>query len=89
MGRKNIVKKFQKASHKGSFKIKKNFLVLKFAGLFLLRIYFFQFERIEWIKERDRMNSQCCPKCGIDSVLSEKYPILDKTFLLEMNKLWF
>lgn len=30
-----------------------------------------------------------CPKCGIDSVLSDRFPIAEKTFLLAMNEYYF
>ena len=82
-------KEFLKTSHKGSFKNKKELLGSQICGCFYCENTFFPIEIIEWIKETDSNETAMCPKCGIDSVLSEKYPILDKTFLSEMNKRWF
>ena len=80
---------FLKTSHKGSFKNKKELLDSQICGCFYCEKTFYPIEIIEWIKETDSNETAMCPKCGIDSVLSEKYPILVKTFLSEMNKLWF
>jgi hypothetical protein len=68
---------------------KKELLDSQICGCFYCEKTFYPIEIIEWIKETDSNETAMCPKCGIDSVLSEKYPILDKTFLSEMNKLWF
>ena len=42
----------------------------------------------EWIDD-----GQCamCPKCGIDAVIGDAsgYPVTDKQFLSQMNKVWF
>lgn len=46
-------------------------------------------EIIEWIKEPNGGETAICPMCGIDSVLSSKYPITDPIFLYEMNVYWF
>ena len=42
-----------------------------------------------WINDKDGKTA-VCPKCGIDSVISESsgYP-LTKEFLSEMHKYWF
>lgn len=38
-------------------------------------------EIAEWIDEPNGGETAICPKCGIDSVLSSKYPIADPIFL--------
>ena len=82
-------KEFLKNSHKGSFKNKKELLDSKICGCFYCEKTFSKKEIIEWIVETDNNETAMCPNCGIDSVLSEKYPISDKIFLSEMNKIWF
>lgn len=82
-------KEFLKISHKGSFKNKKELLDSKICGCIYCENTFSPKEIIEWIIEADKNETAICPKCGIDSLLSENYPILDKIFLSEMNKLWF
>ncbi len=42
----------------------------------------------EWIEDQND-NTAICPKCGIDSVLSEKHPISDSEFMDQMNTYWF
>lgn len=44
---------------------------------------------VEWIEEPKGGETAICPKCGIDSVLSDNLPIDDKEFLNEMNNYWF
>lgn len=46
-------------------------------------------EILEWIEEPFGDETAICPYCGIDSVLSLKYPITDAIFLQEMNQYWF
>ncbi|GEC77132.1 hypothetical protein [Flavobacterium aquatile] len=44
----------------------------------------------EWIEENDnRGETAVCPKCGIDSVLSDEFPIEDKIFMEQMCLHWF
>jgi len=54
--------------------------------------FFFSIEIEQWYKE-DRHSTggetAICPKCNIDAVLSDKYPIFDKKFLSAMKKYWF
>jgi NAD-dependent SIR2 family protein deacetylase len=58
------------------------------AGCFHCKEVFSTKEINEWIKEKIG-ETAVCPKCGIDSVLSCKFPISDKIFLKEMCKYWF
>lgn len=82
-------KEFLKTSHQGSFKNKKELLSSENCGCFYCGAFFSSKEIKEWIIESDNNETAICPKCDIDSVLSEKYPISDKIFLSEMNKFWF
>ncbi|WBV60141.1 cytoplasmic protein [Chryseobacterium camelliae] len=80
---------FLLGSHKGSFKNKNEILNYKECGCFYCKKIFFSSEIVDWNKENDAEETAICPKCGIDSVLSEKYPISDNLFLIEMYKYWF
>ena len=62
----------------------------KLCGCFYCERNFKPTEIEEWIdKNIQTGETAICPKCGIDSVLSSKFPIGDKLFLSEMNLLWF
>jgi hypothetical protein len=44
----------------------------------------------DWIEEgNEKEETAICLKCGIDSLLSSKFPITDYIFLKEMNNRWF
>ncbi|RZF62939.1 hypothetical protein EWE74_07025 [Sphingobacterium corticibacterium] len=58
-------------------------------GCFYCLATFTPIEIVEWIDEPNGGETAICPKCGIDSVLSSKYPIADPIFLREMNAYWF
>ena len=45
-------------------------------------------EIMDWIEDKDD-STALCPKCGIDSVLSDEHPIKDYDFLKQMNSYWF
>jgi len=77
-----------KNSHKGSFKNKEELLNYENCGCFLCLNIFKTKELIEWIEESDKKETAICPKCRVDSVLSEKYPISDKIFMEEMQNYW-
>lgn len=78
-----------KISFEGSFKNKTELLQYKNCGCFyclnLLKVE----EITEWVNESDNTETAVCPKCGIDSILSEKYPIFEKIFMEEMQNYWF
>ena len=44
---------------------------------------------MDWIEETNNEETALCAKCGIDSILSSKWPIEDPEFLKEMNLYWF
>ncbi len=77
-------------SHKGSFKNKIELLKFEKCGCFYCRKMFYSKEISEWIFDGILGEETAqCPKCGIDSVLSEKYPISDPIFLDKMFKYFF
>ena len=51
----------------------------------------FKPERIEkWTDEDSKIGRTAeCPYCGIDSVIGDDFPVYNKEFLSQMNKLWF
>lgn len=46
-------------------------------------------EIVDWVVEPSGGETALCPQCGIDAVLSSKYPITDVLFLQQMNQYWF
>jgi hypothetical protein len=81
---------FLEQAHNGCSSHKNEILSSRLCGCFYCEQTFLPSEIVEWIDESSAEGeSAICPKCGIDSVLSSKYPIDDKQFLHEMNKLWF
>lgn len=76
-------------AHKGCSSHKEELESSELCGCFFCKKTFETTEIKEWIKEKDNKETAICPKCGIDSVLSSKYPIEDKSFLSEMNHRWF
>ncbi|MFB9080056.1 cytoplasmic protein [Flavobacterium procerum] len=79
---------FIKNAHKGSSSHKTEILDGDLCGCFHCKNVFSAREIKEWIKEREG-ETAVCPLCGIDSVLSSKFPINHKIFLEEMNQYWF
>ena len=77
-----------KNSHKGCFKNKEELLNYKNKKCNQRLNIFKTKELIEWIEESDKKETAICPKCGVDSILSEKYPISDKIFMEEMQNYW-
>lgn len=80
---------FLLSSHQGSFKYKNELVNSNVCGCFYCKKKFRTNEIKEWIEEGNDVETAICPNCGIDSVLSEKYPISDYLFLNEMHKHWF
>ena len=59
-------------------------------GCFYCKSTFNTNEINDWTDEDDeRGKTALCPNCGIDSVLSDEFPIDDNEFLKEMNKEYF
>lgn len=83
-------KDFLEQAHKSSAAHKAEILAGSICGCFYCEQTFLQTEIEDWIAE-DHENGETaiCPKCGIDAVLSDQFPVSDKYFLKAMNKLWF
>lgn len=79
---------FLELAHKSSSSHKTEILTSDLCGCFYCEQTYSPQEIEEWIDEKNG-ETAICPKCGIDSVLSSKFPITDKVFLDEMNKYWF
>lgn len=75
-------------AHKASSSHKPEILTTDLCGCFHCEQTFLPSEIEEWIEEKIG-ETAICPKCGIDSVLSSRYPITEKLFLNEMNEYWF
>jgi len=58
------------------------------AGCFYCKSVFLSKEITEWIDD-EKNRTAICPKCGIDSVLSDEFPIHDMEFLKAMYYYWF
>jgi hypothetical protein len=78
-----------KYSHKGCFINRIEIEANLMCGCFYCLTTFSPTEILDWIKEPLGGETAICPNCGIDSVLSSKYPITDVVFLKEMNNYWF
>jgi len=78
-----------KAAHLKSSLHREELMRGNVCGCFYCEQLFSPLEITEWIDEPQGGQTAICPKCGIDSVLGEALPITDKSFLNEMNKLWF
>ena len=80
------------SAHDGCFSHKDEIVNSNICGCFSCEKLFFSIEIEQWYKE-DRHSTggetAICPKCNIDAVLSDKYPIFDKKFLSAMKKYWF
>jgi hypothetical protein len=79
---------FLKIAHRGSSSHRQEILSSNLCGCFYCRQTYPPSEILEWINDING-ETAICPKCGIDAVLSSKYPIEDNRFLDEMNKYWF
>lgn len=79
---------FLKIAHKDSSSHKLEILSSKLCGCFYCKQTYPPSEICEWINDINGKTA-ICPKCGIDAVLSSKYPIKDNKFLDEMNRYWF
>jgi len=75
-------------AHNSSSPHKTEITATDLCGCFYCKQTFLPNEIEEWIEENIG-ETAICPKCGIDSVLSSKFPITDKLFLNKMNKYWF
>lgn len=83
-------KDFLENAHKSSSSHREEILTGDLCGCFYCEKTFEPEEIDEWIEENiANGETAVCPKCGIDSILSSKFPITDKQFLREMNMLWF
>jgi hypothetical protein len=83
-------REFLELAHKSCSSHKEEILASNLCGCFYCEQTFEPKEIEEWIEENiAKGETAICPKCGIDSVLSSNFPISDKQFLIEMNKLWF
>lgn len=80
---------FLKNAHKGSSCHEDEIINSSLCACFYCYEMFSPSEIDDWIDEGARGKTAACPKCSIDSVLSSKYPIDDKEFLVEMYKYWF
>ena len=83
-------KDFLEHAHKSSAAHKAEIIGCNLCGCFCCEQTFLPAEIEDWIED-DHENGETaiCPKCGIDSVLSDQFPVSDKAFLSAMNKFWF
>jgi hypothetical protein len=75
-------------AHKSSSSHKIEILAANLCGCFYCKQTFLPNEIEEWLEEIIG-ETAICPKCGIDSVLSSKFPVSDKLFLAAMHKNYF
>lgn len=75
-------------AHKCSISHKEEVLKSDLCGCFYCEKTFSPSEIEVWIEEKVG-ETAICPLCGIDSVLSSKFPITDFEFLKRMNNYWF
>ncbi len=86
---KKFTEKYLIEAHDRSSSHKEEIIRNKFCGCFYCENLFESKEIKEWILEPKGGETACCPRCGIDSVLSSELPINDKEFLDQMNIFWF
>jgi hypothetical protein len=88
----NYSKNFLRYAHIGSASHKDEIINRTICGCFYCENLYFSTEIEQWYVE-DRISTggetAICPKCHIDSVLSDRFPIFDKKFLSAMKKYWF
>jgi hypothetical protein len=83
-------KAFLELAHKSCSSHKEELEKSKLCGCFYCLETFEPKEIIEYFEENlDSGETAICPKCGIDSVLSDKFPISDKSFLEAMQIYYF
>ncbi len=83
-------REFLELAHNSCSSHRDEIMSSKLCGCFYCERTFKPAEIEEWIDENIQTGETAiCPKCGIDSVLSSRFPIDDKYFLSEMNLLWF
>ena len=83
-------KEFLKQAHKKSIYHETKILNSNLCGCFYCKGTFEPKKILEWTDEDSKKGKTAmCPNCGIDSVLDDEFPIEDKEFLNQMNKLWF
>ena len=81
---------FLKQAHRSCSSHKDEIIKGNLCGCFYCGQTFTPNEIEEWIEENNsNEGTAICPKCGIDSVLSSKFPISDEQFLSEMSTFWF
>jgi hypothetical protein len=80
---------FLKQAHKGYSRHKQEITESSLCGCFYCLETFSPKEIMDWIEETNNEETALCAKCGIDSILSSKWPIEDPEFLKEMNLYWF
>ena len=81
---------FLEEAHKRSSSHKDEMLAGNLCACFYCEQTFAPQEIEEWFNEnRSEGETAICPRCGMDSVLSDKLPITDEQFLHEMNVYWF
>ncbi len=81
---------FFKAAHLHSYMHKKEILTSDLCGCFFCGRTFLPTEIEDWIEENGtKKETAICPKCGVDAVLSSKFPISDPEFMEEMHAHWF
>ena len=83
-------KDYIKNVHQYSSSHKDEIMAANLCGCFYCKKTFSPSEIEEWIEENSIGEyTAICPRCGIDSVLSDRHPIFDKNFLSKMNNYWF
>jgi hypothetical protein len=88
----NYRKNFLRNAHNGSASHKDEIINRTVCGCFYCENLFFSTEIEQWYVEDRRGTggeTAICPKCHIDAVLSDRFPIFDKKFLSAMKKYWF
>ena len=75
-------------THKACYSHKDTILSSSLCGCFYCKQTFYPTEIEDWIDEQ-MGESALCPKCGIDSVIDDRFPITNERFLEEMNRYFF
>ena len=81
---------FLQSAHNGSIFHESKIIGSEICGCFHCKKTFDKNEITVWTDiGSEKGKTAMCPYCGIDSVLSDEYPIHDPSFLASMNKMWF